>query len=202
MSAFQSFVDYILIKKHFSDEGFIWIENGFYRRFRPETFEKRKDASFFYRLEKEYKGDRRKIVDFLVSCFIYDINFWVGDFAQDKYVLYHHNRMTRFGALESTFARESEDLEFYFQDKELDLETTLLTTGINDPIIVERFMVATSLETFALLEHFTGFTRRWFPINPLQKWRRQIIYKYAMLLRLEERNMKKLESTYQHLCQI
>lgn len=196
---FKAYIDYVFIKRHFLDEKFMWDEAGSYGKIKPTSFQKRNDAAFFVRLEKDCQKDRRRVVDRLVSCAIYNNNFWIGETFLQDYVDYHNNRMKRYGALESTFQNESEWLEFYLIDKGISLADALLTSGVNDPIIIKQFGQKLSLETFAVLEHLTGFTRSWFPINPLFKMRRLIVYKYSKLLRLNERSMEKIIKTYHNL---
>jgi|PlaIllAssembly_1097288.scaffolds.fasta_scaffold00009_29 hypothetical protein len=200
-AAFQTYVDYVFLKRHFSDEKFIWSETANYKRMKLESFLKRRDVSFFNALYSAYKI-RRPIVDHLISCFLYDSDFWIGNALKDEYIMRHQNRMMRFGALERTFLDDGEKIEEYLKDHELRMDALVLTSGIKSPIIMELYPATISLETLAVLEHLTGFIGSWFPINPLQKWRRLIIHKYSYLLRFEERNVDKIQSVYQNLVQL
>jgi len=190
--AFQTYIDYIFLKRHFSDEQFIWSESANYKRMKLESFLKRRDVSFFNALHSLYKS-RKPILEHLISCFLYDNNFWIGDALKDEYIMRHQNRMMRFGALERTFVDDCEKIAFNNQ-----VDDISLITGIRSSIM-DLYPATISLETLAILDHFTGFTRIWFPINPLQKWRRLIVYKYQFLLRLNERNMEKIQNAYQSL---
>lgn len=198
-SAFPTYVDYVFLKRHFADEKFIWSESANYRRMKIESFLKRKDVAFFVALHNHYR-DRRQIVDHLISCFIFDSEFWIGNALKDEYIMRHQNRMMRFGALERTFVDDCEKIEEYLQDNDLNLDDLVLTSGARSRIM-ELYPGTISLETLAVLDHLSEFTRVWFPINPLQKWRRLIVYKYGYTLRLEERNVDKIKSVYQHLVQ-
>lgn len=199
MKGFQSYIDYLMLKRHFNTDSFIWNENNQYNRIKESTFQKRKDITFFIKLETISFGNRRDWIDKIVSGFIYDQDFWIGSIFNDEHNDFHNYRMKRFLALESTFERELEELEFYLTSNSISFDSSLLTFGTKDPIIVNRFLRPTSLETFAVLEHFTNFTRMWFPINPLQQLRKNLIYKYSMLLRLNERNLAKMKEKYQQL---
>lgn len=190
--AFQTYIDYIFLKRHFSDEQFIWSESANYKRMKLESFLKRRDVSFFNALHSLYKS-RKPILEHLISCFLYDNNFWIGDALKDEYIMRHQNRMMRFGALERTFVDDCEKIVFNNQDHSISL-----TTGTHSSIM-DLYPSTICLETLAILEYFTGFTRSWFPINPLQKWRRLLVHKYNFLLRLNERNMEKIQNAYQSL---
>jgi hypothetical protein len=163
-----------------------------------ESFLKRRDVSFFHALYNHYKN-RRSIIEHLVSCFLYDSDFWIGDALKDEYIMRHHNRMIRFGALERTFVVDCEKIEEWLKNHELSVSDVVLASGIKLPIIMELYPATISLETLAILEHLTGFTRSWFPLNPLLKWRRLLIFKYRFLLHLNERNMEKIQNSYQYL---
>ena len=181
MKGFQSYIDYLMLKRHFNTDSFIWNENNQYNRIKETSFQKRKDITFFIKLETISSGNRRDWINKIVSGFIYDQDFWIGSIFNDEHNDFHNYRMKRFLALESTFERELEELEFYLTSNSISFDDSLLTFGIKDPIIVNRFLRPTSLETFAVLENFTNFTRMWFPINPLQQLRKNLIYKYSML---------------------
>jgi len=199
MKGFQSYIDYLMLKRHFNTDSFIWNENNQYNRIKETSFQKRKDITFFIKLETISSGNRRDWINKIVSGFIYDQDFWIGSIFNDEHNDFHNYRMKRFLALESTFERELEELEFYLTSNSISFDNSLLTFGTKDPIIVNRFLRPTSLETFAVLENFTNFTRMWFPINPLQQLRKNLIYKYSMLLRLNERNLAKMKEKYQQL---
>lgn len=190
-AAFQTYIDYIFLKRHFSDEQFIWSESANYKRMKLESFLKRRDVAFFNALHSLYKS-RKPILEHLISCFLYDNNFWIGDALKDEYIMRHQNRMMRFGALERTFVDDCEKIVFN------QVNGISLTTGSHSSIM-ELYPSTICLETLSILEHFTGFTRIWFPINPLQKWRRLLVHKYNFLLRLNERNMEKIQNAYQSL---
>lgn len=200
-AAFQTYIDYIFLKRHFSDEQFIWSESANYKRMKLESFLKRRDVSFFNALHSLYKS-RKPILEHLISCFLYDNNFWIGDALKDEYIMRHQNRMMRFGALERTFVDDCEKIEEYLKDHELRLDDVVLTSGTKSPIIMDLYPATISLETLAVLEHLSGFILSWFPINPLQKWRRLLIFKYQFLLRLNERNMEKIQNAYQSLSRL
>lgn len=189
---FQTYIDYVFLKKHFCDDEFIWSESLNYKKMKYESFLKRRDISFFNSLYNRYKN-RRDVVDHLVSCFLYDRNFWIGNALQDEYLMQHQNRMIRFGALERTFVDDCEKIVFNDQ-----VHSISLTTG-NRSSIMELYPSTICLETLSILDHFTEFTRIWFPTNPLQKWRRLLVHKYSLLLRLNERNMEKIQNAYQSL---
>lgn len=196
-SAFNTYVDYVFLKRHFADEKFIWNESAVYKRMKLESFLKRRDASFFVALHNHYR-DRRNIIDHLISCFIFDSEFWIGNALKEDYIMRHQNRMMRFGSLERTFVDDCEKIEEYMQDNEINFDDLVLTSGAKARIM-ELYPGTISLETLAVLDRLTEFTRVWFPINPLQKWRRLIVYKYQFLLRLNERNMEKIQNAYQSL---
>lgn len=200
MEGFQTFIDYVCIKAHFSDMKFIWKKNKSYNFFKIQSFLKRKDQHFFKKLERNY-SERRMILEHIISGFLNNNSFWIGSCFDDEVIEYHQNRMKRIGALESIFSREMEILEFLLVDSKLTFNKAILTTGIKDPIIIQWWKEL-SFESWALLNHFSYFTDLWYPINPFQKQRRNNLHKYKYLLSLRERRYEQLNQTYQSIAQI
>lgn len=198
---FQSYVDYIGIKRHFSDPDFTWQPEAVYKRIKPSAFEKRNDQIFFAKLERTHR-ERRRWVENLISGFLYSTDLWIGELFEDDVMRFHQDRLGRIGSLESLFKRDCEVLDFYLFDNSTSLENVLLTAGQQDPIIVVLYQKKTiSLETLVILNRFSGWLEAWNPINPLQKERRLQINKYRTLLNLASRNTLSLETSYQQLAQ-
>lgn len=198
---FQSYVDYVGIKRHFNDDKSIWQFNANYTRLKPSSFEKRKDQAFFIRLERSHR-DRLHWVENLISGFLFSPNLWIGQIFEDDIVNYHTARMTNLAGLESLFMRDCEKLQFHLFDHCVDLNGLLLTSSSKDPIIISLYLKKeVSLETLVILHHFTQWVESWSPVNPLQKERRFQIYKYRYLLDLSDKNYGKIEEAYQQLAQ-
>ena len=102
MKGFQSYIDYLMLKRHFNTDSFIWNENNQYNRIKETSFQKRKDITFFIKLETISSGNRRDWINKIVSGFIYDQDFWIGSIFNDEHNDFHNYRMKRFLALEST----------------------------------------------------------------------------------------------------
>lgn len=198
MLGFQTYIDYLGIKKHFTNEKTVWKENVQYKSYKFETYEKRRDINFFWKIESNYRN-RRDIINHLISCFVYNNNFWIGDFFSEEYVGFHKLRMKRIGGLESLFIHDIDEFEFWVLDN---LKTELFTFSKKYPIILKCYEKVLSLETISIIEYFSHFSQTWFPINPLEKMRRFLIYKYSMLLRLEEHDLNKIQNTYQRFSAI
>lgn len=193
---FQTYSDYVFLKQHFSDSVFIWDES-FQYNIKEETFLKRRDKRLFYNLYWFYKN-RKSIIDHLISCFLYDSNFWIGDALKDEYISRHHDRMKRIGSLKRTFVDDCEKIERYFDDHKI-IFTMDLTPSLNSPMIMKLYPKEISLETLAIVHRLTGFIETWFPINPLQKWRRMLIYKYSFLINFEDYNEDVFRTIFQKL---
>lgn len=202
ISGFQSYVEYVFLKRHFNDYDFIWSDHVNYTRLKESSFDKRKDKGYFKKLEKNFPN-RSERIEYLVSVFLFNNDIWIGDIFDDDASLFHTERIRRVSGLESLFHSDAEKIEFYFIDKKIDLRTALLTTGTNSPTLIQDARtVGVSFETLTVLNHFTSFTDLWFPLHPLLKVRRLQLHKYKHLLHLADRKYDKLQSTYQHLAHI
>lgn len=201
LPGFQSYVDYVGIKRHFNDDKFIWNPNAVYKRLKPSAFEKRNDQAFFIRLERIHR-DRDAWVENLISGFLYSTSLWVGQLFEDDVTRFHTERLGRIRSLESLFKRDCEKLEFFLYDYNVQLDGLLLTSSLREPTIILLYLKKEiSLETLVVLHHFTKWVDSWNPINPLQKERRFQINKYRLLLDLASKDYAKIEGTYQQLAQ-
>lgn len=74
MSPFEAYCTYIAIKTHFSSPSYDYHKYGGKMRLKQETFEKRRDKYFFYKLSKH-----PDVVNFLVANYVATDNLaWVG----------------------------------------------------------------------------------------------------------------------------
>jgi len=80
MTPFEAYTKYLAIKQHFTTESYDYFKYGGKVRVKQETFEKRHDKYFFYKLSK-----KKDIENFLVANFIDNESSWVGDLTQDKH---------------------------------------------------------------------------------------------------------------------
>jgi hypothetical protein len=198
VNGFQAFADYMGLKLHFNSSDYIWHPDR-KTRIKLSTFGKRKDRVFFMKLERDYRY-RHLWIEAIISGIIHNNDMWIGDLFEDTAVDFHKARMSRVAGLESIFSQDCDKIHFYMFDNNITFENLILTSPQKDPIIISLYtkkMIC--LETLVLLHHLNSWTAHWSPINPLQIQRRVLIRQYHHLLHLADRNLKKLQTTYNYL---
>lgn len=198
---YETYVDYVYLKKHFADYKLIWNPNKKYSRLKESSFEKRNDKPFFQKLEKSIP-DRNERIEFLISSFLFNNNFWIGDIFNEDVIEFHKSRIKRVHGLENLFQSDMDKIDYYLFDNKIDLQEILLTTATESPIIIrESQQLGLSFETLACLDFFTKFIDLWLPIHPLLKMRRLQLCKYKYVLHIEGKRYDKLNSTFQKIAQ-
>lgn len=196
---FRTYVDYVYIKKHFNDFEWVWNPKANYTRLKESSFEKRKDRFFFQKFEKAI-AERDERIEYLVSAFLFNNEIWIGDIFEPEVSQFHNYRVKRVSGLESLFRSDVEKIEFYLIDKGLTLQSILLTTATNSPILIQDARtLGVSFETLTVINYFANFTDLWFPLHPLLKIRRLQLHKYKYLLHIADKRYDKLHNTFQNL---
>lgn len=77
VTPFQAYKKYIALKLHFSTDKYDYFKFSGEVKVSRDTFEKRNDKAFFYRLAKKYKPE--ELEEYLVANFLEDPDNWVGD---------------------------------------------------------------------------------------------------------------------------
>lgn len=194
----QTYIDYIGIKSHFNQPNFFWNKDYTYKKINEQNLRKRKDYRFFQRLE-ELCVDRQDVIDHLISYFVYNNDFWIGQFADFEYLEFHSRRMDLLDSLDVVFKKEMENLELVVSDYCIRFDELLVIQPTKDPLLL-NYMPILSFETIIIIDYFSGFTDIWFPINPLQKQRRMLFNKYGYLLDIKNnRHYEKFKKTYQSI---
>lgn len=118
-----------------------------------EAFSKRKDYHFFNKLAKKYSSEQ--IVDFLVSQFIVDKNFWIGDSFNTKS---HDIYMCYIKVKHSLSTVYKKDLEFLYNTYTYN-ELYIPTKGY--PKIISAYLGdLVRLETLVLLDAYIDWTSK------------------------------------------
>lgn len=80
MTPFDAYSKYLALKQHFTSESYDYFRYSGKVRVKQDTFEKRHDKYFFYKLSK-----KKNVEEFLVANFVDNDNSWVGNLTQDKH---------------------------------------------------------------------------------------------------------------------
>lgn len=142
MTPYEAFKEYIALKSHFTTKSYDY--NKFSGKIKSATvsaYEQRKDKVFFMKLAKH-----KDVKGFLISNFIEDDKFWVGNLAYNEYAQsVYLNWLKRIQSLSYLFSSELSKLHEQFDDNFI----------INDnehPYVIKLFLrKEISLETLVIL---------------------------------------------------
>lgn len=80
MSPFEAYQTYVALKTHFTSPSYDYFRYGGKMKLKAESFEKRRDKYFFYKLSKH-----PDVIKFLVANYIATDNFlWIGKLTNSK----------------------------------------------------------------------------------------------------------------------
>lgn len=154
------FRDYVTIKLHFNSEAYIWHKDAGERISETALFS-RKDQYFFEALTNKYTDDHDRR-EFLVSAFLRDQNFWIGEWRHEDIVAYHKNRLRRSNSLIFNFNADVENIIEFMDEKKVTLKNLLTNDGDRPFIIKNRSSIIGGVtdETIALLDRGFCFLKQ------------------------------------------
>jgi len=82
ITPFECYKMYIALKTHFNNEKYDYQKLNGRVRANKDSFEKRNDKAFFYRLVKKY-DDKKFLEHFFVANFVENNGMWIGDAVEE-----------------------------------------------------------------------------------------------------------------------
>jgi len=128
---YRAYVTFLAIKLHFTSEKYDYFRYHGKVKASPESYSKRRDKSFFRRIQKKYIT-KDAIEDYLVSNIIQSDTidkFWVTDLSTESHTICSQ-WLGRVQAMSYLFAQECKQLHDMLDDQDQNLK---------DIFIVERF---------------------------------------------------------------
>lgn len=110
MTGYEAFSIYHVLKLHFTTNYDYFKYNG-KCNITIETFEKRKDKYYFYKLSRKYDTEEYK--EFVISNLLNDPDSWAGNLLTDEANEIHMNRMKRVQSLSYTFKSDCQEMMNY-----------------------------------------------------------------------------------------
>jgi len=175
------FRDYVTIKLHFNSEAFIWHSKAGEKISENALFS-RKDQYYFEALTNKYTDDHERR-EFLVSAFMFNPNFWIGEWKHEDVVAFHKSRMRRANSLVFNFNSDVDNIKEYMDEKKVSIKTLLLNDGDRPAIIKQKSAIIGGVtdETISLLDRGFCFLKQ--PTeNPFWKQESFKLHKYQHFL--------------------
>lgn len=146
---------YIAIKNHFNLEGYDYFKYLGKVKVTLDSFEARRDKSFFMRAAKNFK--KQEYICLLISNFIYSSDMWIGDILSE----HGHKRFEEWKrvieSLTYTFKQDLCYIEDYILLHNLNFEDLFRKSKVYPEIVrfcVERHI---TIETFCILNKILNF---------------------------------------------
>ena len=183
--AFEACKLYVAIKNHFTSPTYDYFKYKGRTKASFNTFNKRSDKYFFYKL-----ADRKDKIGYLVANFVSSGNNWVGDLVCSEEGERSYRRFIRY--------RDSVSYNF-----NIDLDRLLdqfdcnfkVIEGQHPPLLIKHLQNEIYLETLVILDDMIGFAKHWNKkINdpivwPQVAWR---VKKFKPFLQYDQQKLKKL----------
>lgn len=151
MTGYEAFTLYNAIKLHFTSEKYDYFKYHAKSRITIDSFERRKDKYYFYKLSRQQKQE--DYIEFLVSNFVERSDIWVGDLITDESVQVHKKRMAVIQSLTYRFKNDCSKLRGLVQEPNQLFQAKgeyplLLTTTLQKDIELETMCILNSLINF------------------------------------------------------
>lgn len=181
--AFNTYVDYLALKRHFTSSYDYFKYNGKVKA-NAMSFENRKDKFFFYKLSK-----RKDSRDYILANMLENPNVWAGDLVDDKAEIVYADWLKRKQALTYQFKSDIVELNEDFNSN------FIVENGQHPRVLRLYSMNQISLESLVILCDTTGCLKYWessikdtivFPdIN-------RLVRKYKPFLEYDKLKLKKI----------
>lgn len=155
MTGYEAFTIYNALKLHFTSEKYDYFKYKAKSRITIDSFEKRKDKFYFYKLSRQQ--NREDYEQFLVSNFLENPNFWVGELLQEESILRYKKRMAVIQSLSYKFKSDCENLRMSANEP-----NSLFQTKGDYPILLTKTLQKEiELETLCILNSLINFFPLW-----------------------------------------
>lgn len=156
VTPFQAYKTYVALKLHFSSERYDYFKFNGEVKVSRDSFEKRNDKAFFYRLAKKYKTE--ELEEYLVANFLNEPNNWVGDIVtvegedimkswQRKIQALTYNFKQDILKLEDDMRMSSNKFDEYFISYD-GSHPYLLNLALSKEISIESFIIMNKILNF------------------------------------------------------
>ena len=151
MTGYEAFTIYNALKLHFTNEKYDYFKYKAKSRTSIDSFEKRKDKYYFYKLSRQQKQE--DYIQFLVSNFVEKPEAWVGELLVDDAIQIHKKRMAVIQSLTYKFRNDCNKLKSMVDEPNKLFQTKgdypiLLTTSLQKEIELETLCILNSLINF------------------------------------------------------
>lgn len=191
MNAYECYTTYVAMKLHFTKLSYDYFQyNGSAKNVTPDTFDKRKDARFFYRIAK-----MRRPKEILLASMVDNPHKWIGDIIEngEKTRSAWKNRIQSLGYL---FEQEISKLDHC-------LANNMKVRHGEHPVLLKEYLAGRiSIETLLIILDLTKVTYKYWnkkmSYDPIWKELAIRVKKYKPFLKYEKSKYRKIMIEYFH----
>ena len=148
MKPFDVYIMYMALKRHFSSGSYDYFKYHGKINASESSFDVRKDKYFFHKIMKKYKKD---VLYYMVSNFIKDKNFWIGNDGEHNY---------------TEWKKRIESMSYTFKGDLLKIQSiddTILIKNDNSHPILLKMLISEEInvESVILLQSILNFFPYW-----------------------------------------
>ena len=182
---------YIAFKAHFNSD-YNFLEYGGKTKASQESYEKRKDKSFFYRIYKKYGNDT---VEYFLANFIKSPKGWIGDFNEMNYLDWKKTNQS----LTYVFRSEMENLILEENLNNSNFDALFTCNFGTHPVLLKRFLSGNvHLETMVMLNQLLNYVPQFdkdISENIIWPESKTLIINYGLLLKIDFSKCKQILKT-------
>jgi hypothetical protein len=155
MTGYEAFTIYNALKLHFSSEKYDYFKYKAKSRVTIDTFERRKDKYYFYKLSRQQRED--DYVQFLVSNLLEKPDSWVGELLQEEALLRYKERMAVIQSLSYKFKNDCQLLRSVVEEP----NNIFVTKGEYPILLTKTLQKEINVETLCILNSLVNFFPLW-----------------------------------------
>lgn len=155
MNEEQAYKIYVAIKNHFNSESYDYFKYSGQVKATLDSFEARRDKSFFIRAAKNFK--KQEYICLLISNFIYSSDMWIGDILSESGNSRYESWKKTIESITYTFKQDLCYVEDYILTHNLNFSNLFDLAKPYPEIVRMCIEKKISLETFCILNKILNF---------------------------------------------
>jgi hypothetical protein len=155
MTGYEAFTLYNALKLHFTTEKYDYFKYKAKSRISIESFERRKDKYYFYKLSRQQREE--DYIQFLVSNLLEKPDSWVGELLQEEALLRYKERMAVIQSLSYKFKNDCQLLRSVVEEP----NNIFVTKGEYPVLLTKSLQKEINVETLCILNSLVNFFPLW-----------------------------------------
>lgn len=157
ITGYEAFCVYNAIKLHFTTDSYDFFKYGGKSKVTVDSFEKRKDKYYFYKLSRRL-SKKEDLILFLATNFVENEKHWIGDLLMEESDENYRKRLRVIQSLSYVFENDCNKI---FQNVDNPNDLLVVRNG-EYPILLEKSLrKEVEIETVILLNNLLNFIPLW-----------------------------------------